>query len=96
MVDSRWKNRIVFCTLIVLLIHLFPMEPVPETMLGTIVRSDHDQLRIRRRLFKGKQYIDIRIFNKNQEGEFVPTKKGVTLTKETLSQFKDIIPDVVL
>ena len=72
------------------------MEVVPETMLGTIVRSDHDQLRIRRRLFKGKQYIDIRIFNKNLEGEFVPTKKGITLTKDTLGQFKDIMPEVAL
>lgn len=72
------------------------MEIIPETMLGTIVRSDHDQLRIRRRLFKGKQYIDIRIFNKNTVGEYVPTKKGITLTKDTLGQFKDMVPELTL
>ena len=68
----------------------------PETMLGTIVRSDREQLRIRKTLFKGKEYIDIRVFNKRDDGSFTPTKKGVTLTKDTLGQFQEMFSTVTL
>jgi hypothetical protein len=37
-------------------------------------------------MFKDKEYIDIRIFNKNRDGEFIPTKKGVTLQKDMMKE----------
>jgi hypothetical protein len=36
--------------------------------------------------FKGKQYIDIRTFFENDQGEMVPTKKGISFTPENLDE----------
>lgn len=34
--------------------------------------------------FKGKNYIDVRTYFANDEGEWIPTKKGVSLTPDNL------------
>jgi len=34
--------------------------------------------------FKGRQYVDIRTYFENQEGEWIPTKKGISITPENL------------
>ncbi len=34
--------------------------------------------------FKGRQYVDIRTYFENQEGEWIPTKKGISLMPENL------------
>ncbi|MCX5815862.1 MAG: transcriptional coactivator p15/PC4 family protein [Proteobacteria bacterium] len=36
--------------------------------------------------FKGKQYIDIRTFFENDDGEWIPTKKGISFTPENLDE----------
>jgi hypothetical protein len=52
----------------------------------TVQKSERDEVRVRETEFKGKQYIDIRIFSKNQTGDFVPTKKGITLNREKMHE----------
>ncbi|MBP7238521.1 MAG: transcriptional coactivator p15/PC4 family protein, partial [Petrotogaceae bacterium] len=42
-----------------------------------IQRNPTEKLIIQKNEFKGKEYIDIRIFYED-EGEYKPTKKGVT------------------
>ncbi len=39
--------------------------------------------------YKGKKYADIRIYYEDDEGEWKPTKKGITLTLDRFSEFKD-------
>ncbi|MEO6509064.1 MAG: transcriptional coactivator p15/PC4 family protein [Patescibacteria group bacterium] len=58
----------------------------PHTTLLTVDKSEKNQIKVRESLFKDKEYIDIRIFNKNREGEFIPTKKGVTLSKDMMKE----------
>ena len=58
----------------------------PETVLLTVDKSERDQIKVRESIFKDKEYIDIRIFNKKRDGNIVPTKKGVTLPKETMRE----------
>ena len=41
--------------------------------------------------FKGKQYANIRIYYEDDEGEWKPTKKGITVALDTFSEFKDNI-----
>jgi len=43
-----------------------------------------DKIIISLKEFKGKHYIDIRTYFENQEGEWIPTKKGISLTPENL------------
>ncbi len=41
--------------------------------------------------FKGKQYIDIRTYFENDAGEWIPTKKGISLTPENLDDVIKIL-----
>ncbi len=41
--------------------------------------------------FKGKQYANIRIYYEDDEGEWKPTKKGITVALDTFSEFKENI-----
>ena len=41
--------------------------------------------------FKGKHYADIRIHYEDDEGEWKPTKKGVTIALERFMEFKENI-----
>jgi len=41
--------------------------------------------------FKGKSYADIRIYYEDDEGEWKPTKKGVTVALDEFPQFKENI-----
>ena len=58
----------------------------PHTTLLTVDKSEKNQVKVRESIFKDKEYIDIRIFNKNRDGEFIPTRKGVTLSKEMMKE----------
>lgn len=39
--------------------------------------------------FKGKNYADIRIYYEDDEGEWKPTKKGITLSLDRFGEFKE-------
>lgn len=41
--------------------------------------------------FKGKSYADVRIYYEDDEGEWKPTKKGVTVALDDFRQFKENI-----
>ena len=41
--------------------------------------------------FKGKNYANIRIYYEDDEGEWKPTKKGVTVSLDTFAEFKENI-----
>jgi hypothetical protein len=56
-------------------VHVFPKNPLEE------IRSSITT-------FKGKQYVDIRIYYKGDDGEFHPSKKGVTLSVELFPELE--------
>ena len=39
--------------------------------------------------FKGKNYADIRVYYEDDEGEWKPTKKGITVALDRFSEFKE-------
>ena len=41
--------------------------------------------------FKGKKYANIRIYYEDDEGEWKPTKKGITVSLDTFAEFKENI-----
>ncbi|MCU0572377.1 MAG: transcriptional coactivator p15/PC4 family protein [Syntrophobacteraceae bacterium] len=47
-----------------------------------------EEIRVSVSVYKGKQYIDLRIYYKGDDGEFHPSKKGLTLSP-------DLLPDLV-
>lgn len=74
------------------------METVNEgddKLIAQIAKSDYDEVRVRERQYKGKEYVDIRIFLKRKSGAFIPTKKGVTLPKEMIKDLRKSLVHVV-
>lgn len=39
--------------------------------------------------FKGKKFANIRIYYEDDEGEWKPTKKGITVSLESFDEFKE-------
>ena len=57
------------------IVHAFPKNPLEE------VRSSITY-------FKGKQYVDIRIYYKGDDGDYHPSKKGLTLSVDLFSELE--------
>lgn len=61
-------------------------------IIATIPRSATEQLQIAINEYKGKSYLDLRIFYTTDDGaNWLPTKKGVTCSPENLEVLKDAI-----
>lgn len=66
-------------------------------LLATIPRGTTEQLQIALSEFKGKKYLDLRIFYTTDSGNsWLPTKKGVTVSPENLELLKDTIDKAIL
>ena len=67
-----------------------------EKMLGTIQRSATEQMQIAIKEYRGKSYLDMRIFYTTNDGaDWIPTKKGVTCSPENLEILKDAIEEAI-
>ncbi len=65
-------------------------------MLATIPRSATEQLQIAINSYKGKSYLDLRIFYTTDDGiNWNPTKKGVTVAPENLELLKEAIEEAM-
>jgi hypothetical protein len=48
------------------------------------IQKGKDKIIVTVKEFKGKQYIDLRTHFENDQGEWIPTKKGISLTPDNL------------
>ena len=55
-------------------------------IIGEIQKTGTDKIIVTIKEFKGKTYIDVRNFFENDQGDMVPTKKGVSLTPDNLDE----------
>ncbi len=62
--------------------------PDDRTVLHEFKRNAEETLRVSLSVFKGKTYVDVRIFYEDANGELAPTKKGVTVTPELWDEFR--------
>ncbi|MGD0231653.1 MAG: transcriptional coactivator p15/PC4 family protein [Syntrophorhabdales bacterium] len=60
-------------------------------IIGEIERGETEVLRISTEEYKGRKYVDLRIYFENNDGEWKPTKKGVTVQPERLEDFMELI-----
>jgi hypothetical protein len=44
--------------------------------------------------FKGKRYADIRVYYEDDEGEWKPTKKGVTVSLDSFGEFVEHVREL--
>lgn len=65
-------------------------------IIATIAKGATEQLQISVNEFKGKNYLDMRIFYTTDEGaNWLPTKKGVTCAPENLETLKEAIEEAM-
>lgn len=65
-------------------------------LIASINKSATEQLQIAINEFKGKKYLDLRIFYTTDSGSsWLPTKKGVTVSPENLELLKDSIEKAI-
>ena len=63
-------------------------------ILATIERSDTEQLQISVSEYKGKSYLNMRIFYTTDDGAtWIPTKKGVTFAPDQLDLLAEAVED---
>ena len=63
-------------------------------ILATIERSDTEQLQISISEYKGKSYLNMRIFYTTDDGAtWLPTKKGVTFAPEQIDLLEEAIQE---
>jgi len=59
--------------------------------IGEIGRTETEVVRVSVEEYKGRKYLDVRIYFENDEGEWKPTKKGVTIQPDKIDLFMDLI-----
>jgi hypothetical protein len=59
-------------------VYTFPKNPLEEVRASITV-------------FKGKQYVDLRIYYKGDDGEYHPSKKGLTLSLDLFSELEQAV-----
>ena len=60
-------------------------------VVGEIERGETEVLRVSTEEYKGRKYVDVRIYFENDEGEWKPTKKGVTIQPDKVDAFIELI-----
>ncbi|OPY70105.1 MAG: Transcriptional Coactivator p15 (PC4) [Syntrophorhabdaceae bacterium PtaU1.Bin034] len=60
-------------------------------IIGEIERGETEVVRVSTEEYKGRKYVDVRIYFANDEGEWKPTKKGVTIQPDKVEAFMDLI-----
>ncbi len=70
--------------------------PDDQNLIATVPRSATEQLQIAVNEYKGKKYLDLRIFYTTDDGaSWNPTKKGVTVAPENLELLKESIEKAI-
>ena len=55
------------------------------------LQKGKDKIIIALKEFKGREYIDIRTHFENSDGDWIPTKKGVTFSPENLDEMIELL-----
>ncbi len=62
-----------------------------EKVLAEFARGEGQKVVVRRTRFRGKEYLDLRQFFQSEDGEWRPTKKGVSLPWELRSALIEVL-----
>jgi len=62
--------------------------PDDKKVLHEFKRNNDETLRVSLSTFKGKTYVDVRLFYTDANEELQPTKKGVTITPDLWDEFR--------
>jgi hypothetical protein len=62
-------------------------------VVGQVERNQTEVIRISTEEFKGRSYVDVRVYFEDSEGEWKPTKKGVAISPDKLDQVIQLLKE---
>ncbi len=62
-----------------------------DRVIDQFKRNATEEVRATLRTYRGRQYMDVRIYYLDDAGEFKPTKKGINLSVELLGELTRMI-----
>jgi len=60
-----------------------------ETVLFSFDKTLREQVRVSETIYLDKPYIDFRIFARRADGQYIPTQKGITISKDLAKYLKE-------
>ena len=58
-------------------------------------KSSTEQIQVSLSTFKGKTYVDLRIYYKASDGDYRPTKKGITFSPDLLPELGEAMRKLI-
>jgi hypothetical protein len=62
-----------------------------DRVIDSFKRNATEEVRATLRTYRGRQYMDVRIYYLDDAGEFKPTKKGINLSVELLGELTRLV-----
>jgi hypothetical protein len=62
-----------------------------EALVARIVKNPTEEVRIAFTSYRGHDLVDIRVFYQDEQGEWRPTKRGVSLSVDSFTELRDAI-----
>jgi hypothetical protein len=69
--------------------------PDERELIHSFDRSATEQVQVSLSTYKGKTYVDLRIYYKDSDGEYRPTKKGITMSPTQLPELGEAIRKLI-
>jgi len=60
-------------------------------LLGEIERNKTEKIKVETREYKGKDFLSARIFYHADSGEWLPTKKGITIKPDQVKELIELL-----
>jgi hypothetical protein len=61
------------------------------SIVGEIQKNKSQKIIVATNEYKGKQLVDIRVHYEGDDGEYMPTKKGIALTPEMIPEVMEML-----
>lgn len=65
-----------------------------DKVVATFKRNPTEEVRAGIKEFKGRRYIDLRIYYMDDQGEWKPTRKGISLSTDFMPELKDAVSQI--
>ena len=60
-----------------------------ETVLFSFDKTLKEQVRVSETIYLDKPYIDFKIFARRADGQYIPTQKGITISRDLAKYLKE-------
>jgi len=64
-------------------------------LIGELQKNSTERIRVSTEIYKGHEFIDVRIYFDEGSGELKPTKKGIAITPEKVGVLIDLLKKAI-